>query len=65
MEAMRGSVDSWFPSVTSEGIPVYSIFRRSAITGWTVAIGLPRELSTLRCDVRISWPSAAEQLCWP
>src|SRR5439155_10842456 len=34
---------SWFPSVTSEGIPVYSTFRRSPITGWTVAIGLPRE----------------------
>src|SRR6266478_7711200 len=42
-EAMRGSVESWFPSVTSEGIPVYSTFRRSPITGWTVAIGLPRE----------------------
>jgi signal transduction histidine kinase len=44
MEAMRGpAVESWFPSVTSEGISVYSIFRRSAMTGWTVAIGLPRE----------------------
>ena len=43
MEAMRGTVESWFPSVTSEGISVYTIFRRSQITGWTVAIGLPRE----------------------
>jgi signal transduction histidine kinase/ActR/RegA family two-component response regulator len=43
LEAMRGTVESWFPSVTSEGIPVYSTFRRSPITGWTVAIGLPRE----------------------
>jgi signal transduction histidine kinase/ActR/RegA family two-component response regulator len=42
-EAMRGSVESWFPSVTSEGIPVYAAFRRSPVTGWTVAIGLPRE----------------------
>ena len=25
------------------GIPVYSTFRRSTVTGWTVAIGLPRE----------------------
>src|SRR5438105_2411356 len=41
--AMRGTVESWFPSVTSEGIPVYATFRRSPVTGWTVAIGLPRE----------------------
>jgi signal transduction histidine kinase/ActR/RegA family two-component response regulator len=44
LEAMRGPVENWFPSVTSEGIPVYAAFRRSPITGWTVAIGLPREL---------------------
>ncbi len=43
LEAMRGTVDNWFPSVTSEGIPVYATFRRSPGTGWTVAIGLPRE----------------------
>ena len=43
MEAMRGPVENWFPSVTSEGIPVYAAFRRSPITGWTVAIGVPRE----------------------
>src|SRR5215471_1088294 len=28
LEAMRGPVESWFPSVTSEGIPVYAAFRR-------------------------------------
>jgi signal transduction histidine kinase/ActR/RegA family two-component response regulator len=43
LAAMRGPVENWFPSVTSEGISVYSTFRRSPITGWTVAIGLPRE----------------------
>jgi signal transduction histidine kinase/ActR/RegA family two-component response regulator len=43
LEAMRAPVENWFPSVTSEGIAVYSTFRRSPITGWTVAIGLPRE----------------------
>ena len=35
--------EGWFPSITKEGIPVYSAFRRSSISGWTVAIGLPRE----------------------
>ena len=42
LEAMREPVENWFPSVTGEGIAVYSTFRRSPITGWTVAIGLPR-----------------------
>ncbi|HJY48931.1 MAG TPA: response regulator, partial [Stellaceae bacterium] len=42
LEAMHEPVENWFPSVTSEGIAVYSTFRRSPITGWTVAIGLPR-----------------------
>jgi signal transduction histidine kinase/ActR/RegA family two-component response regulator len=40
---MRSTVESWLPSVTSEGISVYAAFRRSPVTGWTVAIGLPRE----------------------
>ena len=43
LKAMHGTVESWFPSVTSEGIPVYATFRRSPVTGWTAAIGLPRE----------------------
>jgi hypothetical protein len=37
------SLEGWFPSVTKEGVPVYSGFRRSPISGWTVAIGLPTE----------------------
>src|SRR6516225_1209062 len=37
------AIESWIPNVTSDGIPVYSTFRRSTMTGWTVAIGLPRE----------------------
>ena len=40
---MAGAVESWFPNVTRDGVEVYSTFRRSPITGWTVAIGLPRE----------------------
>lgn len=42
-QAMGSTVDSWFPSVTSERIPVYSTYRRSRMTGWTVAIGVPRD----------------------
>ena len=43
LKQMAGAVESWFPNVTKDGIPVYSTFRRSPISGWTVAIGLPRE----------------------
>ena len=42
-EAIKRPVESWIPNVTSEGIRVYSTFRRSAVTGWTAAIGVPRE----------------------
>jgi signal transduction histidine kinase/ActR/RegA family two-component response regulator len=42
-QALAGPADSWIPNVTTEGIPVYSTFRRSSMTGWTVAIGVPRE----------------------
>ena len=42
-EKLAEAIESWIPNVTSDGIPVYSTFRRSTMTGWTVAIGLPRE----------------------
>ncbi|MBV8133913.1 MAG: PAS domain-containing protein [Alphaproteobacteria bacterium] len=37
------SGEGWFPSITKGGLPVYSAFRRSPISGWTVVIGVPRE----------------------
>ena len=42
-QKLTEAIESWIPNVTSDGIPVYSTFRRSTVTGWTVAIGLPRE----------------------
>jgi signal transduction histidine kinase/ActR/RegA family two-component response regulator len=39
----RHDADDWFPNVTKDGAEVYSTFRRSAVTGWVVAIGVPRE----------------------
>ncbi len=41
-QKLAEAIESWIPNVTSDGIPVYSTFRRSTVTGWTVAIGLPR-----------------------
>jgi PAS domain S-box-containing protein len=48
MPALRAQIsksdEGWFRSVTKDGVPVYSAFKRSPITGWTVAVGLPREV---------------------
>ena len=45
-DRMKGAAgDDWFPNVTNEGEDVYSTFRRSAVTGWVVAIGFPREFA--------------------
>jgi signal transduction histidine kinase/CheY-like chemotaxis protein len=44
MKAMMGGTeDTWVPNITSDGSPVYSTFRRSLVTGWSVAIGVPRK----------------------
>jgi two-component sensor histidine kinase len=32
----------WVKSVTSDGVEVYGTYWRSALTGWTVALGVPR-----------------------
>jgi signal transduction histidine kinase/ActR/RegA family two-component response regulator len=63
-QKMAGKIDTWFPNVTSEGIPVYSTFRRSAITGWTVAIGPPREFvdAPLRRAQRVAFGGGAAVL---
>jgi len=42
-EKIAGIAENWFPGVTKEGIAVYAGFRRSPISGWTVAAGIPRE----------------------
>jgi signal transduction histidine kinase len=40
---LSGRGDNWVPNITSEGTEVYSTFRRSLVTGWSVAIGVPRK----------------------
>lgn len=40
---MREGNEGWGPSVTLEGQPIYAAFSRSPETGWSVAVGLPRE----------------------
>jgi hypothetical protein len=40
---LSGTGDTWIQNTTSDGTPVYSTFRTSSLTGWSVAIGVPRE----------------------
>ncbi len=35
--------NTWLQNITSDSTPVYSTFRTSSLTGWSVAIGVPRE----------------------
>jgi diguanylate cyclase (GGDEF)-like protein len=45
LERMRAGAEGYLETNTLEGIPVLSAFSRSAVSGWTVAIGIPsREL---------------------
>jgi len=50
---ISGTTDTWIPNITSDGTPVYSTFRRSLVTGWTVAIGVPREF--VDAPLRQAW----------
>jgi len=43
-EKLSADVAGWVPRITSEGLGVYSAFLRSPITGWTVAIEVPKEV---------------------
>ncbi|HEY2526646.1 MAG TPA: response regulator [Xanthobacteraceae bacterium] len=63
-EKIAGAAENWFPGVTKEGIAVYSGFRRSPISGWTVAVGLPREFidSSLRRARWIAFGGGAASL---
>jgi signal transduction histidine kinase/ActR/RegA family two-component response regulator len=40
--ALASSDEGWFQGSTIEGWPVYTPYNRSAFSGWTVAIGIPR-----------------------
>jgi signal transduction histidine kinase/CheY-like chemotaxis protein len=64
LKEMMGAAESWFPNVTKDGLAVYSTFRRSPISGWTVAIGLPREFvdAPLRRAQRLAFGGGAAVL---
>ncbi len=44
-----------FESTTLEGIPVYTVFTRSARTGWAVAVGIPRASILQELLASVTW----------
>ena len=50
LERMSVSIEDSFETRTLDGIPVLTVFSRSAVTGWTVAIGAP--LDELNAGIR-------------
>lgn len=58
LEHVRVAKEGVSRGLTLEGIPVYSFFSRSAVSGWTVAIGVPlSDLTEARWHfiARIGW----------
>uniref|UniRef100_Q47FH1 diguanylate cyclase n=1 Tax=Dechloromonas aromatica (strain RCB) TaxID=159087 RepID=Q47FH1_DECAR len=43
IQRFQESQEGGMETTTREGIPVFSVFSRSAVTGWTVGIGIPRK----------------------
>lgn len=43
LERLKQSGDGVVEAITRDGIPVFAMFSRSLVTGWTVVIGVPRE----------------------
>jgi signal transduction histidine kinase len=52
LNRMNDSTEDSFESKTLEGIPVLTVFSRSLVTGWTIAIGAP--LDELKAGIRKS-----------
>ena len=44
IERIGASLEGSMQTVTLEGIPTLSVWSRSSATGWSVGIGIPREL---------------------
>ena len=53
-EALEGSMQT----VTREGIPTLSVWSRSSLTGWSVGIGIPREILERDLIRTMTWLAA-------
>ncbi|MCP2006901.1 response regulator [Duganella violaceipulchra] len=52
---MSGGGEAAFESVTLDGTPVYSMYSQSKVSGWTVAIGVPRSTMLSEMLASIRW----------
>jgi diguanylate cyclase (GGDEF)-like protein/PAS domain S-box-containing protein len=57
LDQLRRTNEGVLEIVTLEGIPVYSIFSKSPISGWSVAIGVPRSTVTAELLHSLAWVS--------
>jgi two-component system sensor histidine kinase/response regulator len=57
LERMRASTEGEVDVMSVEGIPVYSVFSRSPVSGWTVAIGIPRSSVLAELLQSVAWIS--------
>ena len=57
LERMRETHEGEVDVLSVEGIPVYSIFSRSPVSGWTVAIGVPRRTVLAELLQSVAWIS--------
>jgi diguanylate cyclase (GGDEF)-like protein len=55
LKAMRNSPEGMVETRTLEGIPVVAAYTRSRLTGWSVAVGVPRELLLARLERLTLW----------
>ena len=59
LERMREANEGEVDVTTVDGIPVYSVFSRSPVSGWTVAIGVPRSTVLAELLQSVAWISEA------
>ncbi|SBT08022.1 Diguanylate cyclase [Candidatus Accumulibacter aalborgensis] len=55
IERFSESLEGSMKTVTLEGIPTLSVWSRSSLTGWTVGIGIPRDLLERDLMYTMTW----------
>ena len=55
IESFSESLEGSMKTVTLEGIPTLSVWSRSSLTGWTVGIGVPRDLLERDLMYTMTW----------
>lgn len=59
LDAMKFDNEGWFEGTTSDGTPVLGMFSRSAVSNWSVAIGIPSASLTGEMRTKVGWLAVA------